>query len=150
RKESPMRFVQRKPRSPDLRRRGVYRPTGEDLEPRMVLTAIDLANVAATTAPGPYGVQLNGASANQGAGWSITDIGNVNGSGFDSYVIGAPLVVQSGNTINLAPSGFGTAYLVFGSQFVNYGTLVGAQRVGALANLGTNTAGNSFDGITIT
>src|SRR5438874_1286143 len=68
RRESPMRFGKHEPRPSQSPRREGFRPRGERLEERQLLS-IDLANVA-TTPPGPYGVLEAGLNNNGGAGFS--------------------------------------------------------------------------------
>ena len=107
-----------------------------------------------------YGVQLVGSDAGGGAGWKVTDVGDVNGDGFDSFLVTEPTVTPSGGQPVLR-SGSGKAYLVFGSKDVNAGTVNWAalnvnQRLGNLSSLGntnqtnplTGAAGFNFAGIT--
>ncbi|HMB02190.1 MAG TPA: integrin alpha [Isosphaeraceae bacterium] len=117
----------------------------------------------------PYGVVLGGAQSVGGAGFSVTDVGNVNGTGFDSFVIGAPTVINQNGRIQPMSGGNSRAYLIFGSQNVNVGTINSIadwltrlpnpdQRVGDLGQLGNfiqqnpidgaSNPGPSFDGIT--
>ena len=82
-----------------------FQPRSERLEDRLLL-AIDLGgpapglpNVATiitgNTPPGPFGVALGGAVPNGGAGYSVTDVGDVNGDGFDDFFVGAPTVTTN-------------------------------------------------------
>ncbi len=178
-----MLFSKREPRSLESRRRGKYRPTTESLETRDLMAA-QLINLNAapqgtgtdtiTTPPArttvlpnltgdktsassgkAYGVDLVGTVAQQSAGISVTDVGDVNGDLYDDFVVGAPAVPRAGGT----PSGaVATAYLIFGSRTTNATAIsdwlainanfsggetgnVGTGRVGNLAQLGnSNTA----------
>ena len=51
-----------------------------------LLTAIDLLNVATA----PYGVEMLGQQSPGAAGFSVADVGDVNGDGFHDFLIGAP------------------------------------------------------------
>jgi hypothetical protein len=115
-------FVGNRPsRKPVARRRArfVRRLRGEGLEDRTLLT-VDLGGNGATASPliatAPLGFAFGGENttgASDGAGWSVSDLGNVNGSGFDSFLVGAPTVTSP---TALGATGIGTAYLIFGSQ----------------------------------
>jgi hypothetical protein len=148
----------------DARRFPAFQPWRERLEGR-VLLAIDLGGVppatglpnvatinTANTPPGPFGLVQGGSVASGGAGYQVTDVGNINGTGYDSFFIGAPSVTTNaiGNVV-LGGTAIPAAYLVYGSQQVN-GTAVTTfnwqnlnttgQRVGSLGQLG-NTAQTS-------
>ena len=108
-----------------------FRPSGEWLEARRLLTT-ELAgnNASAMQLPAianvPYGMDFGGANINpstgggtffQGAGWSVADVGSVNGAPYDDFVNGAPTVGNTGGPPNILGSGAGSAvYLVLGSQ----------------------------------
>ena len=184
-----MLFGKREPRSSDVRRRGAYRPISENLERRELLAVINLGgappgpgtdNIATPPAritvlpnitgdktsatPGVfYGVDLAGTVANQSAGVSVSDIGDVNGDGYDDFIVGAPSVTQAGGTPGSATP---TAYLIFGSRTTNAGAIsdwlninanfnggetgnVGTGRVGNLAQLGNAQTGqqNPINGL---
>ncbi len=151
-----MLFGNRVPRSPvsRSRRRGAYRPGGERLETRALLAAIDLINVAGSTTPnqpGPYGVEMVGQNSRDGAGYSVADVGDVNGDGFDDFVIGAPTINTSGAFPTLS-NGRGTVYLVFGSaqvnqQTIDFLTLNPQQRIGDLSVLGNTNQTNPVNGL---
>ncbi|MFH1073201.1 MAG: integrin alpha, partial [Nanoarchaeota archaeon] len=75
------------------------------------------------------------------AGYSVAGVGDVNGDGFDDFVVGAPGDVQGGNANQ------GAAYLVLGGQAVsmnsNLSTLANGSYVGESAGdlLGFSAAG---------
>jgi hypothetical protein len=132
------------------RHRFTVRLRPEALESRELLTGVNLD--LSTVATRPIGVQETGFAAGGGAGWSVTDVGDVTGSGFDSFVVGAPSVVRNGTNIVLGNnSPPGTAYLIFGSQGVNLGTINFAllntqNRIGDLALLNNATQTNPANG----
>ena len=119
-----MLFGKREPRSLESRRRGKYRPTTEGLERRELMAAqiIELNNAPqgpgtdniatpparttqlpnitgdkTSTSPGlARGVDLVGTVQNQRAGISVADVGDINGDGYDDFVVGAPAVPRPG------------------------------------------------------
>ena len=153
-------------RQPSTRRRGAFRPTSERLEGRALMAVLDLTNLSAAS----LGVQEVGAVANDGAGYSVANVGDVTGSGYDSFLITSPTVTGVGNNGPTAGTGQSKAYLVFGSSTVNSTTITNFlnltpnQRIGDLATLGqTNQVnpaivpptdgspvGFNFDGIVFT
>ncbi len=160
-----MRLTNREMRSLAARRRGAHRPTFQSLEDRCLL-AIDLGAASPPTLPNiatnPFGVELAGSQPNGGAGFSVVDVGDVTGSGFDDFLVGAPTVTSSTASPSLG-SGTATVYLIFGSASVNSGNIdwllsTAVQRVGNLSQLGLGTQTNPingqpgylFNGITIT
>ncbi|MDB5350056.1 MAG: repeat protein [Planctomycetota bacterium] len=148
-----MRFGKHEPRPPKSRRTG-FRPRGERLEARELL-AIDLVNIAGTTGgttPGPYGVLESGLNNNGGVGFSVAEVGDVNGDGFDDFVLGQPTIARNGTGVTLGNGGGARAYLVFGSAQVTAPTafdflnLVPQQRVGDLSGLGQTLQSNPLNG----
>ena len=161
-----MLFGNREPRSLVARRRGAFHPRGEHLEARQLL-AIDIGGALPPNLPNvatvPYGVDLGGAQSAGGAGFSVTDVGDVNGDGFDDYVIGGPTAINTSGVISKGVGNNSRAYLVFGSSAVGGGnvdwlTLNAIQRVGDLGQLGnvatgqqnpiTGAPGFAYNGIT--
>ena len=151
-----MGFSKRLPESASrrsVRSRG-FRPAPERLETRALLTAIDLVNIAGpasgSTGPGPYGVLNLNSNSNSGSGYSIVDVGDVLGNGYDSYLIGAPSITSATGRPTLG-QGAGNAYLVFGSQSANaqtiqnWLTLSSNQRIGDLNVLNSTTQYNPFN-----
>ncbi len=135
------------------RRRFTYRLRPELLESRDLMTGvnIDLSQVASQ----PYGVLQTGFQAGGGVGWSVTDVGDLTGSGYDDFVVGAPSVLRNGTNVVLGNSQPpGVAYLIFGSAQVNGGTvtsidwasLAAQGRIGDLALLGNSTQTNPANG----
>ncbi|MBV8677448.1 MAG: FG-GAP repeat protein, partial [Planctomycetaceae bacterium] len=161
-----MLFGNREPRSLVARRRGAFHPRGEHLEARQLL-AIDIGGALPPNLPmvatHPYGVDLGGAQSAGGAGFSVTDVGDVNGDGFDDYVIGGPTAINTSGVISKGVGNNSRAYLIFGSSAVGGGnvdwlTLNAIQRVGDLGQLGnvatgqqnpiTGAPGFAYNGIT--
>jgi hypothetical protein len=62
-------------------------------------------------------MDFGGAQASQGAGYSVADVGDVNGTGYDDVVIGSPTVGSTPQTIGTGVDS--AVYLIFGSQTVN-------------------------------
>ncbi|MEO6810771.1 MAG: integrin alpha [Isosphaeraceae bacterium] len=149
-------------------RRRAFHPVAQALEDRLVM-AVDLASYATA----PLGVlmagNIGGAGAGPatgnggGAGYSVADVGDVNGDGYADFVVGGPTIaVNTSGLFELGSGSNGTAYLVFGSRQVNspqnidFASLNANQRTGDLGTLGnatqTNplngTPGFAFDGIT--
>ena len=97
------------------RRRAVRRPRRaaiagefsrtEKLEPRCLLTTIDLAALTAA-----QGTTIFGTDAGDGSGRSVSSAGDVNGDGFDDLLIGASTADASGN----GKSNAGDSYVIFG------------------------------------
>lgn len=92
--------------------------------------AITVDDVAETIAPinlgalGSSGFRIDGAVARDTLGYSVSSAGDINGDGFDDFIIGAPYA--DNNSRNLS----GSSYVIFGSA----GT---AQTDIDLSNLGT-------------
>jgi len=89
----------------------------ECLEDRTLLATIDLANL------GSAGITIYGADAGDYSGGSVSSAGDVNGDGFDDFLIAANKADGIGNGENWA----GETYLVFGSAHpsgpIDLGTL---------------------------
>jgi hypothetical protein len=133
-----MLFGNRRPRQSVARRRSLNldRPRGEQLEDRTLLS-IDLGGTSPPAYPqianAPYGIAFAGANqlpatsgaptviADGGAGWSVSDLGDVNGDNYDDFLIGGPTVssVTGATGATLGSGGGSAAYLVFGSRSVN-------------------------------
>lgn len=145
-----MLFGNREPRSLVARRRGGFRPKGDWLERRELL-AIDVGAAAPPTLPAmattPYGVVMAGGNASGGAGFVVTDVGDMNGDGYDDFAISSPGVTSSAGQIGLATgSANSTVYLVFGSRTTTSPVISdwlannSTQRVGDLLQLGNSPA----------
>ena len=97
-----MLYGKREPRSAITRRRGAYRPLGEDLEARCLM-AIDVGGTAPPVLPNvatvPFGVELVGGVPSGGAGFSVSNLGDVNLDGFDDFFVGAPTVANPGDDL---------------------------------------------------
>ena len=78
-------------------------------------TSVDLATIASGTG----GFVINGASADDRSGFSVSSAGDVNGDGFDDLIVGAYLADQTGK-----PDA-GKSYVVFGGNFTGAVTQVG-------------------------
>jgi hypothetical protein len=127
-----MHLGKRRVRAAGIRKKAgdhLFQPSGEWLEERRLLTTELGGNNAAVgqlpaIANVPYGMDFGGANTSptggallQGAGWSVADVGSVNGAPYDDFVIGAPTVGNAGGPPNILGSGANSAvYLVFGSQ----------------------------------
>ena len=168
-----MRFGNHEPRPDPARKRGGYRPAGEELESKLLLATIDLGNPTTNTSPLPliasgvtasgstgYGIDMASTTAGIGAGFSTADLGDINGDGFDDFAIGAPGVTTNNliipGTPTPTPSASSAAYIVFGSRAAGAAGQPGTtsdwllntpeQRVGNLATLGAQTQTNPIDG----
>jgi hypothetical protein len=145
-----MRFGNREPRSLVARWRGRFRPKGERLEGR-VLLAFDVGGSTPPNNPNmatvPYGVIEAGGVASGGAGFSVTNVGDINGDGFDDFVVGAPTVVNNGGVLSPGAGNTQATYLIFGSRTTNAGAIqnwltnTADQRVGDLSQLGNSANG---------
>ncbi len=134
-----MRLGKHRPGPSSTRRRWAYLPAGDTLEERRLLSAaVDLA----TTQSSNLGVQFIGKGVY--AGYTVTDVGNTTGSGYDDFVVAAPGLAAP-TTGAPTFTGTSTVYLVFGSKQVNVSSfsstnwlqLAPGQRGADLAQLGT-------------
>ena len=154
-----MRVREDRPRSAGGARARALRPGVQGLEDRVVLsTNINLGLIATNN----FGVLNAGTLFGNGAGFSVAEVGDVNGDGFDDYLIGAPSITVTGSTFNLGNGASSRAFLVFGSRQVgtppniDFTTLNTQQRIGDLAMLGNTSQSNptngspgfAFDGLT--
>ena len=132
-----MHWGKRGPGSPSKRHRAAFRPINEPLEERRLLTTFDLSTIQTA----PLGVETIGKASNNTAGYTVTDVGNVTGSGYDSFVVSAPGLAGSspGLRPNPAGAGEGAAYLVFGSKQVNNSTPVDFKTLANGTTNGTTT-----------
>lgn len=187
-----MLFGNRGPWSSGRRQRKseAYRPHSEELEPKTLMSTLQLGagtpfNLAGqiTTAPnGPQtlggqlpfiadssgatqvqgnqttdpglGVLETGGQQSAGAGYNVAALGDMNFTGSNDYLIGAPGVTRSGTTITAANTGTSQAFLVFGNRSASIPNVQSwlsstpEQRVGLLGapgpGLGTNQQTNPF------
>jgi len=74
----------------------------------------------------PYGMDFGGTATStgvnphpntNGAGWSVNDVGDVIGDGYDSFLVGAP-TLSGNNPASLGNKTGSTVYLIFGSHTV--------------------------------
>ncbi|MDR3636214.1 MAG: integrin alpha [Isosphaeraceae bacterium] len=135
-----MLFRKGRPRPSAERQQPRYRPRFQYLEPRELLAGAPALDLGGQTSPksypasavsqtvngnfttGPFGIDMGAAQSNGGAGWSVTDVGDMNGDGFDDYVVGAPTITNSGG-LNIGSGRNTRAYLIFGSNAVNQTTV---------------------------
>ena len=130
----------RGPGSPAGRRRA-FRPTEQQLEARRLMAVVDVGAIQTAN----LGVEAVGKSSGNTAGNKVTDVGDVTGSGYDSFVVSAPGLPATavGGTSDFAAATESAAYLVFGSKQVNSTTitdflnLTPVQRAADLGQLGT-------------
>lgn len=109
------------------------RPMAEAMETRQLLS-VDLSFTAGP-APGPYGVAVSDTiGANSQLGQSVAIVGDVNGDGYQDFVLGNP----SQNY----------AQLIFGSSPTNYLTLTNAERAATVSSIVPNSG--SITGIKFT
>ena len=145
-----MRFGDHQERTIRSKKRVGYQPRAERLEIRQLM-AIDLAGIATA----PYGVQEAGLKTFGGSGFSVAEVGDVNGDGYSDYLIGAPTINTSGGRPTIASGSGGQAFLVFGSKTVgstqinDWLTLVAQQRTGDLSALGSATQTNPLNGLPV-
>jgi hypothetical protein len=131
-------------------RRGLhFRPRAQRLEGRQLLAAIDLVGTPTT----PFGVEMLGAQGANGTGFSSADVGDVNGDGFDDFLIGAPTInTDVGNFPTMASGNTSQAYLVFGSNAAgpvddsDFLSLDAEERIGDLDQLGNQQQNNPISG----
>ncbi|AGA28965.1 FG-GAP repeat protein [Singulisphaera acidiphila DSM 18658] len=160
-----MLFGNRRPQSLAARRRGGFRPRIQSLEERQLMS-IDLGGVLPPGQPNiataPFGVDLAGQQTAGAAGFSVANVGDVNGDGFDDFVIGAPTGINVNGQIQPGNGTNSRAYLVFGSLTVNAGNIDWltldklGERVGDLGQLGnasqtnpiSGSVGNAYAGVT--
>jgi hypothetical protein len=103
----------------------------ERLEPRHLLTTIDLAVLTAD-----QGSLIEGVNSGDASGFSVSIAGDVNGDGFDDLLIGAFSANAAGN----AKSNAGESYLVFGGP-----TLPATIDLAALGTAGVTIYGVDVD-----
>ena len=133
-----MLFGNGKPRPRAARRRvPAYRFEAEGLEVRVVPATVDLANISGSATQPGLGVQLVAANSSVSR-FNVAALGDVNGDGFQDFLIGSPST--------------STAYLVFGSfdasaGNINWLTLGPNQRVGDLAQLGSLNQSNPLQAV---
>ena len=159
-----MFFGNRRPRNVTARDHGipVFQPRLERLESK-ILMSIDLGVTSPPNTPNiasaPFGVDMAGTVPSAGAGFSVADVGDLTGNGYDDIAIGAPTVTGSPPS-TAGSGGVGSVYVVFGSQFQQTSSTVAVQnwlnvlnapqlnasdRVGNLSSLGTTPQTNPIN-----
>ncbi|WP_165071012.1 beta strand repeat-containing protein [Paludisphaera rhizosphaerae] len=139
---------------PSKRKAAKCLPRAESLEAKILLS-IDLGGTAPPALPNiasqNVGVAMVGTSTPlQNAGYSVANLGSVNGTGYDAFLVGAPAINNTGTNTTSA------AYLVFGSQanstsgpaISDWLNNVPNGRVGDLTQLGGVTQSNPITGTT--
>jgi hypothetical protein len=91
-----------------LRQQFLASPLLESLEDRLLLAATNPLELSSLD--GTNGFRLDGVAANDRAGSSVSNAGDVNGDGYDDLIIGAPFADPG--SVQRA----GEAYLVFGQR----------------------------------
>ncbi len=113
--------------------------SAEPLEQRCLLTTIDLANLSTD------GVTIFGANAGDSSGYSVSEAGDVNGDGFDDFLIGA----HRGDGVGGATYSAGNTYIVFGGASLS-GTIdlasLGPSGVTIFGIDGSDFSGRSVSG----
>ena len=92
----------------------------------------------------PYGVELAGTASGGGAGFSVTDVGDLTGSGYDDFVVGGPTITQNGQP-NLGLGNNSAVYLIFGSATTNAGTISNWLNISQAGTGGVGSAGQPGD-----
>ncbi|ODT98249.1 MAG: hypothetical protein ABS79_06235, partial [Planctomycetes bacterium SCN 63-9] len=81
--------------------------------------SVDLGNSTVTNpniATAPFGIAASSGVSTQGAGYSVADVGDVNGDGFDDFLIGGPSVALQNNRLVLGSGSNSNVYLMYGSR----------------------------------
>lgn len=105
------------------------------LEPRVLLTTIDLAALSAA-----QGTTIFGARAGDNAGRSVSNAGDVNGDGFADMIIGA----DNAGTFHVTTRTFvGESYLIFGSANLTATIDLASLGSAGVRLIGSNTFDNS-------
>lgn len=104
------------------------------LEPRVLLTTIDLATLSAA-----QGTTIFGARAGDNAGRSVSNAGDVNGDGFEDMIIGA----ENAGFFHATSTFVGESYLIFGSANPPATINLASLGTAGVRFIGANTADNS-------